>query len=355
MTRACLSLFLKVGPGLLTIALGPLLAGGAPAPDGVKVSPQESWSGVLGGQKVTLNYNVTAPEGFRGRLGWSLSVDRRTVSRGETPLGAEAGRPAPAAVRLRIPEVREGLVIEARLSVEVYDGGGGRRMAGHDRRLWIFSGDPFAQRSQWLKDLKITLFDPQGDTQRVFQQAKIPFHQVHHVAALGEMTEGVLVVGQGTSLEEYRSLPEILVRLAAGGVPVICLAPSAGTLPMPGAQMPEAGLPVPKHVLLRRQDAITALDKRLDAEAWPPDGKIVACTISIAAERNRVVGRAGNDENGWPWIEVRYPKKRATLLICGFGIVDRWDAGPAPRYLFARTLEFVTEQKQGLPPTTPSH
>jgi hypothetical protein len=258
--------------------------------------------------------------------------------------------------------VKEGLVIEARLSVEVYDGGGGRRMAGHDRRLWIFSGDPFAQRSQWLKELKITLFDPQGDTQKVFQQAKIPFHQVHNVAALAEMTEGVLVVGQGTSLEEYRSLPEILVRVAAGGVPAICLAPSAGTLPMPGAEGPEAELPlapsagplpmpgaegpkarlpVPKHVVLRRQDAITALDKRLDADAWPPDGKIVASTISIGAERNRVVGRVGKEKTGWPWIEVHYPKQRATLLICGFGIVDRWDAGPTPRYLFAQMLEFV--------------
>ncbi|MHC4180820.1 MAG: hypothetical protein ACYSWU_25250, partial [Planctomycetota bacterium] len=272
---------------LPVVALSGLLAGAAPAADEVAITPQEAWSGVFGGQDVTFNYTIDAPEDFRGRLGWSLSVDGRTLSRGETALAAQAGGPRPAAVRLRIPETRAGVVIRARLSLEVYDGGRGNRLASQDRTLWVFSSDPFALRFNWLKALKITLFDPQGDTQKILEQAKVPFRQIHNVAALPQMTGGLLVIGQGTSLEEYRSLPEILVRLAARGVPVVCLAPSAGKFPMPGAQTAEAGLPAPKRVVLRRQDAITALDKRLDAVGWPPDGKIVAGTVSITADRSR--------------------------------------------------------------------
>ncbi len=326
---------------LSVVALSTLLAGAAPAADRVTITPQQAWSGVFGGQEITLDYNVGTPEDFRGRLGWSLSVEGRTLARGETALRAEAGRPSRAAIQLRIPEVKAGVVIPARLSVEVYDGQRGRRLASHDRVLRIFPDDPFALRSDWLKELKITLFDPQGDTQKILERAKVPFEQVHNAAALREMTGGLLVVGQGTSFEEYRGLPESLARLAAGGVPVLCLALSAGKLPMPGAQTPEADLPVPNHVVLRRQEAIATLDKRLDAVGWPPDGKIVASTLSITADRSRVIGQVGQQKSGWPWIEVHYPNERATLLICGFGIVDRWDAGPTPRYLFAQMLEFI--------------
>ena len=326
---------------LPVVAPGTLPAGAAPAAERVTISPQEAWSGLFGGQEVTLNYTISSPEDLRGRLGWSLSVDGRTFARGEVAFAAGANRPGRAAVRFKSPQTKPGVIVDARLAVRVLAPGRNEIPAGHDRVLRIFPDDPFALRSEWLKELKIRLFDPQGDTQKILQRAKIPFEQVHNAAALPQMTDGLLVVGQGISFEEHRSLPESLVRMAAGGVPVLCLAPSAGSLPMPGANPPQPELPTPKRVVLRREDAITALDKRLDAAAWPPDGQLVASTVSITADRSRVMGQVGKKRTGWPWIEVRFPGKRATLLICGFGIVDRWDAGPTPRYLFAQILEFI--------------
>ena len=317
-----------------------LLAGAAAAAQRFTITPQERWSGVLAGTQLKLGYTIDAPPGFQGRLSWSLSVDERTVARGETALEGRADRQHRAAIEAKVPEVKEGVVIEARLSVALHDAGRGAALARHQRRLRIFSPQPLAGRSGWLKQLNVTLFDPQGDTAAVLRRAGVPFEQFHNPAALGELTRGVLVIGEGTSFVEHRGLPETMMRLAAGGVPVICLAPAAGTLPMPGAEA--ADLPKPRRVVLRRQDVIAALDKRLDAEAWPPDGRTATSTVSIVAEGQQVVGRVAKDESGWPWIEVRYPRPRGTLLICGFGMIGRWDAGPAPRYLLARMLEFVT-------------
>jgi hypothetical protein len=341
MARTCFPPFAILRPGLAVVVLSIILVGAAAAADRVVISPQEAWSGVLGGRETTFSYHVTAPQDLRGRLGWSLSVDQRTLARGETALTVPAGQPGRTAIRFTVPEAKPGAVLQARLSVEVYDSAGGGRLAGHERTLWIFPGDPFALRSDWLKTLKITLFDPPGDTQKTLERAKIPFQQIRNLAALQDLTGGVLVVGQGISLEEYRALPEALVRLAAAGVPVVWLAPSAGSLPVPGIEGAETGLPTAKSVTLRRQEAITSLDKRLDADGWPPDGKLIASTISIVADRRRVMGRVGREANGWSWIEVHYPKQDAMLLICGFGIIDHWDAGPTPRWLFARMLEYV--------------
>jgi hypothetical protein len=106
-------------------------------------------------------------------------------------------------------------------------------------------------------------------------------------------------------------------------------------------------LPTPSRVVLRREDAITTLDKRLDATGWPPDGKIVASTMSIVADRSRAVFEVGSRQTGWPWIEVHYSGQRATLLICGFGIVEHWAAGPTPRYLLARMLESCAPPQNG--------
>jgi len=317
-----------------------LAAAAASAADAVSIAPEEVWSGVLSGQEVTFHYVVRAPDGFRGRLGWTLSVDERPIARGETLLAIRGDAGERTAISAKVPEVREGLVLDARLSLALYESNGSA-LASLDRTVRIFSGDPFAGRRQRLKDLKIVLFDPADKTVEVLEQAKVPFERVHNPAALGNLRGGVLVVGQGTSFLEYRALPETMFRLAAEGVPVICLAPSAGTFPVPG--MGTADIPAPQSVALRRQEAITALDKRLDARGWPPDGKLVASTVAILAERQGVVGRVGDEAGAWPWIEVHYPPKSGTLLICGFGIIDRWEAGPAPRWLFARMLESVAE------------
>jgi len=140
----------------------------------------------------------------RERVGWSLSVDERTLSRDKVPLTAGSHWRDGVAIRLEIPAVRDGVIVEARLSVEVYDAAGKSTIGNQQRRLQIFSSNPFAGQLQWLRQLKVALFDPRGDTAAVLQQAKVPFHQVFNAAALEELKEGMVVIGQGTPLADYR-------------------------------------------------------------------------------------------------------------------------------------------------------
>ena len=83
------------------------------------------------------------------------------------------------------------------------------------------------------------------------------------------------------------------------------------------------------------------LDKRLDATSWPPDGKVVASSLAVRSRREVVVADAVAGDTAWPWLELRFPGDRAKLVVCGFGIVSHWEAGPAPRFLLARILEFL--------------
>lgn len=328
------------------VGLGALLlwtvAGNAAGAERIAIEPLEAFSGAFAGRTLVLNVRVDAPQGFQGRLGFRLAVGSATVARRELTWPHDRRGRNPVGLNLPVPEVKPGLVIDGSLSVDLYEGATGLKAAGCQRRLWIFSPDAFASRSQWLKRLDLRLFDPQGATGAVLERSKIPFRRIHNVAALGSVTDGVLIVGEDTSWVEYRGLPQLMLHLAAAGVPVICLAPSEGSLPVPGARGSEA--PRPGRLVLRREDAITELDKRLDARAWPPDGQTAACGLSLVAEGRRVIGRVESDSHHWPWMEVHYDDNGAMLLICGFALIERWDAGPTPRYLFLRMLEFVTGQ-----------
>jgi hypothetical protein len=325
-----------------------IVSAAAAVEGGTTIQPQENWSGVFADSDVTFRYAVAADQPQPIQLGWRLSIDRRTVLRGERSLDLGPGEPTIVEVPFKVPHVKEGVTIEATLQVSVIGKGATPSPAEHVRPITIFPRNPFANRSEWLKAVKITLFDPEGETAAAFESTEIPFRHLRRTAALEEPFDGLLVIGEGVSFEQYRSLSETAGKLAASGIPVLCLAPADGAWAMPGAG--DSGPPLPTRVSLRRGDVIGELDKRLDSAAWPPDGRTVASRMAIRSRRQGVIlevmaDGAPGSEAAWPWVEVRYPKKNSSLLFCGFAIIRQWDAGPTPRFLLARIIERLAKRK----------
>jgi hypothetical protein len=316
------------------------------------VEPAEAWRSVFAGKdadspaEVDFPLAVTTPGPFKGRLAWSLLIGNATVQAGEASVTTEAGRRTRVKLPLRIPFIREGLVVEGKLTAVLVGDREKKPAARFERPLWIASRQPFVQRTQWLKGLKIALFDPRETTAPVLKKMAIPFTEVRDVAALGELKEGLILVGEGISFEEERALPETLIRAAARGLPVLWLAPAQGVLPLPGADDPT--LPAPASVSFRRQDIITQLDKRLDAHGWP-GAKVTAAALALKAVDGRVAAEATDGASGWPWVEIGYPNQ-GRLLVCGFGLIRHWEAGPTPRFLFAHVLEHLTAREGRAPP-----
>jgi len=342
----------RVGKGRGAIAVGTLLlvaiaAALAPAADdNVTIEPREKWGNVFAGKEVDFHFAVKAPRGSKGRAAWNFSiVNRRTISSGETGLPAGGGK---VGVRLRVPEIKDGVVLRARLRISVLAEGEEKAQAVYDKTVWIFPEDPFTGRKKWLKGLKIVLFDPEKTTAGPLKKGKVPFEELNNPAAIGELKEGLLIVGEGVSFRDYPDLGEAMVRAAAGGLPVLCLAPAAGSLALPGADNPR--LPAPGGLAFRRADFITELDKRLDAEAWPPEGKVAIRGLLLKAEERTVVTEVTREPGGWPWVEVNYPDHKSKLVVCGFGLLGKaWAAGPTPRFLLARLLEYVAPKAEDEP------
>ena len=302
----------------------------------------EGPSNLFADKEAVFRVFLSGPAAAQGSAAWVLQTGGRTLARGERAFEVGPARPVTVEIRFQTPAVKEGAVLDLVLGVAALEGAGRTASTNIEKRLWVFPENAFAERTEWLKKLNIVLFDPVQKTAAVFEKSKLPFKEVRNVDALGALKDATLVVGEGVSLKDYRGLADSLVKAAAAGVPVLCLAPAGGDMSVPG--LGDTDLPQPSRVSFRRQDIITELDKRLATEAWPPDGHVVAGGLRLRGERGPVKGEVAAGDDGWPWVEMRFGEADTKLVMCGFGIVAKWDATPTPRYLLVRLLEYMTNR-----------
>ncbi len=300
----------------------------ARADDDLKITAIECWSNVFTESESRWTYRVSADQAFRERAAWRLMIGPRSAASGEFEVRGDADKPSDGTVALRWPKVKEGSVQAAQLTVSVGE-------VRHERVVSIFPRDPFADRVEWLKELKLTVFDPPGETVAIFKENDIPHERIRSRDSLDDVTGGIVIIGEGVSLKKHEGLIDNLRTLAARGVPVLCLASGDGELVFPGDK------PAAIAIQLRRADVIRELDKRLDA-AWWPKGSSQLHGLRIKGDSDDVLASVSEDAKSWPWCEWQFESESehpASLIWCGFGIIKSWDDGPTPRYLFAKILE----------------
>jgi len=322
---------------LLVLLLSSSIARCAETP-ALTITPSERWATVFAGKETVWHFTLATEKTVEVRAAWRLTLDGRVAARGETPLRLSSDKQGIFEVHYTLPDVKPGVVMPALLTVTATSEQLDPPVVSVDKRLWIFPSNPFTDHLDWLTAQKIRLFDPDGKTAACLKDAQLPFTPVGNIDALAEPGHELLIIGEGVSFDDYHALPEMIVRAAAAGHPVLCLAPAAGTLPLPGTAGTD--FPAPARLNLRRNAVITELDKHLDADDWPA-GNPILTSVNIQAQHDQVTGEIAKGAAGWPWLEYSYPQNKGSLLICGFGIITQWDAGPTPRFLLARLLEYV--------------
>lgn len=305
---------------------------------------QEPWNDVFGGKEAVFHVLISARETTQGRMASRYSAGDKTIARQEREVSVAPDRPESVEVRLPVPEVKEGVILSTTLSISMIENGAAQATATLDKTIWVFPPDPFASRTEWLKKLAIQLFDPEKRTADSFEKAGIPFQRVANMEALSNAKDEIIIVGEGISFNDFKGLPGLLFKAAARGASVLCLAPGGGTVNFPG--MGESELPAPRSMKFDRNEIITRLDKRLDAVTWPPDGIIAVNTTAMRSARGAVIGEVEKGGANWSWLEMSFGNSRGMFILCHFGIVEKWENGPAPRYLLARILEYLVSCRQ---------
>ena len=301
---------------------------------------EEGWHTVFGGERAVFHALIGSDDAGAVRFGWALRVGQRTAQRRERQVELTGAEPARIAFDVDVPPVREGVVFPADLELLLRTDEATAPAATLTRRLWVFPKDPFADRTEWLSEQRLRVLDPAETTERILGQAGVSFEVVARPAQVEAEPEPVtLIVGSGISLLDYPTLGESLVRLAARGHRVLCLCPTEGELELPGVTVND--LPSPAQLVFRRNDVIRDLDKRLDAEAWATDGMLQTTGVRVETIGAKIVWTVKQDASGWPWVAASFGQD-GRFVLCGFPIIEHWDSGPTPRFLFLRILEWLT-------------
>lgn len=331
--------------GGLFIVAGLLSLTRASAAEPPVLECQSNWQALLEGEFADVKFAARNADPATTRLHWSFTVGTATLVSGHVPFKQrDAGLPT-ALVTIEMPDSRhEGVksgVLRASL-VGLHDE---IETATIEKILWTFPLDPFEGREKWLTKLDISLFDPKETTANELDAIGFPYEPLESVDEIADeaASKGLLIVGEDVSFDEHPGLAQALLTVASQGRPVLCLAPSGGSLPLPGLNEDKGT--APRRVAFRRGDAIAALDPRLDADRWPGRDDIVASGFALRSRGDLLTAEFGKPNQRWPWLDVEYPTGRGRLIVCGFGVIRSWEEGATPRHLFAQLIELLTTDR----------
>jgi hypothetical protein len=305
------------------------------------------WAGMpnthFAGSEVRAALNLSGiPRGARAV--WRLAVGPRTLIRGEMLLEEGAEKWTQVPVRLRLPPLEKISPLVADLHAEIIDDSGAR-LASAARQIAIFDSDIRAHVSARLREAPIYVFDPLERTAARMSECGLVYGFARPDTPL-DSTNGVWIIGEGISLDDYPGLAEALFRSAENGLSVVVLAPRQGTVVAPGWAY--EAQPVPLRMELKDRTFVTEIHKLLDAETWGSCGSVRAsflcptrdCALEVAAE-------CGNAGPRWSFVSWEF-ESGGSLRICTLPMIEKWTCGPVPPYLFLSLLEaaLVKETRQ---------
>jgi hypothetical protein len=296
------------------------------------------------GSEVTALFRVSGIDADQATGRWRLSSAGHTVARGETSLAIGNGT-VPFTITFALPELNDGVAVDLSLELSVTDTRSRTELAATNKLIRSFSPKVFVGREEWLKSLDITLFDSEKATVILFDDAGIPYRFLRNAEALAEITQGIVIVGEGVSTQENRGLWEQLIKVASRGVPVLCLALREGEVALPGIGPTEMAAK-PSALTMKRYRAITDVDKRLDKTSWCGERKVASHSIVFEGERGPVAARVQEGRSGWLWLEQSFEGVESQLVLCQFLLVKHWERSPVPRVLLLKVLETVCPKKR---------
>ncbi len=307
--------------------------------DDVTIVPAENCSARFEGEEVTLRYRVSATADSVQRAGVALTVQGKTIARRDVEVRIGPSGSGEIEVPVQLSATSPGVVLAATTAITVGSG------PPFEHAWSIFPDDPLVGRRTRFKQLQLAIYDPREDTVRRFRESSIPHRTLHRMEELRGLKQGTLVIGEGISLGDHRGLADSMIAAAKRGVSVLCLAPSAGELPLPGLGSRRGNdsrqEDSPAALTFRRNDIITEFDKRFDADSWCGDGGVIASTVATRIQRHQRFGEIRAGDAGWPWVAIDF-QPPGRLVFCGFAIIDQWENNPTPRYFLAAVLESLS-------------
>lgn len=276
------------------------------------------WHCVMSGQEVKFCFQIRASSIRTETLAsWTLRIRHRTLARGTAQRNGQE-----IAVQFVVPKTKGDVILDAKLELTLGD-----QVIEHE--VFVFPKNPFEHKTKFLKNARIYLYDPVGETEEVFEQFDIPHELLHDQAAIENLPDGIVVVGEGLDPDSHSNLPSVICEAASRGINVIWLAPKAGRFVF---KMDD---PVLTNLSMGAESEILRFDRRFDARNW--NGVSCVETTFLINQENAVVELTSQiHHRGWSWIKIQSNERfvqEPDIVICGHRIVQHWERSAVARHL----------------------
>jgi hypothetical protein len=258
----------------------------------------------------------------RDQIGWRMTAGNRTLAEGRAPLAAVATRPDALQFVIPTPEVENGVVLEAKLTLAIE---GIESPAAVPLRLR--GKNPFESVRKTLAKAGIAVWDPAETTGHRLAQLELPFQELKSLGGTNE--SAVIILGEDALWD--RETPSVAGELVKQGKLVIALRPQSEsawpmTLSAEGLSQfrclhwPESGLAPPTL-------DIQSLGKSRETRpGW---------AFTVSRESFQLV--PGNSAQVWDLVESHAVSGGHCLWI-GAPVMSGWDLSPVSRELLAHIL-----------------
>lgn len=297
-------------------------------------APAETGLNAFAGRETLLVVGIKDHLSRGERVWFRVTKERRTIASGTARSGS-AGR---IDLPVQLPGMKPGVALPFEIELRA-DSEQGRLMRGGT--LWAFSEQPFDPEHKLSASRTVVLYDPEGRTEVALRSISLACDTLDKPASLEGVTNAVIVVGEGVSLESERGLVDLLADAVARGNRVLLLAPRDGQLKPPSAwRVLLAG--DAQDVL--RVTAASTVPYKLKLKEWPPDGRAVQMRFHLTAERDEAIFTvspdAGCEAIGWDDVA-----SGGCFRSCGLGIIAKWNQTPAARWLFVELVERLANKE----------
>jgi len=269
-----------------------------------------------------------------GRVWYRVSKERRTIASGSVIAHPDGHIEIP----VKLAEMKQGVVLPLEAELRAGSEEGPLLRSGP---LWVFSEQPVSSEGSFKASRPLVLYDPEGRTDAALRAIGLSCDVLERPALLEAVTNALIVVGEGVSLEGERGLAELLAGAVARGNRVLLLAPCDGELKPPAAWR---ALRAGNAQDVLREPVSAKYPYRLDLANWPPDGNAVQKRFRLEASRDGIVfavtSEAGCEAVGWDDVA-----SGGCIRACGLGIIKKWNETPAARWLFMELVKQLENEE----------
>ncbi|MCP3873622.1 MAG: hypothetical protein GY699_10770 [Desulfobacteraceae bacterium] len=305
----------------------------------ISIQSISQWPAIYAGKESMYHLKISGQTAISGSFSWTLKVKERVLKKGHDKFYLNDHGEHVISLSLKTPSMKPGVQIPATLNISCHVKQTSQNYT-FQFPLTIFSQNGLLDNGEYLKKLKILLFDPIGTTSNTFQNIKIPHTTISKKELWNLSDPKFIVLGSGIVFDQY-NLSSRIIELAQKGSRILLFEPSSGNFSM--AEFSK-GLR-PNVLAFADHHIIKSFSKPF---RWIDNDPKQQYGLTLVRYRNSIMVQVvENKQKEWDWLYVNYAQSNGKIILCTIPIIEYVNDSPVAQIIMKQLLLYINTPLDG--------